>query len=94
MFLGVKVQDKEDAGWAVIKDIGITYLNGWDTIRKVAVDYGVWGIPEAFFIDREGRITYKYVGAVEWGTITAKLGDALQGIVSTEEGRGNYQSVR
>lgn len=29
---------------------------------KIAVDYGVWGIPESFFIDRQGRITYKHVG--------------------------------
>jgi len=94
VFLGVNIQDKENDARAFIEEFGITYLNGRDPSRRVAVDYGVWGIPETFFLDREGRITFKQVGAVEWGTITAKLGDALQGIVSAEEGRGNYQSVR
>jgi cytochrome c biogenesis protein CcmG/thiol:disulfide interchange protein DsbE len=28
------------------------------------VDYGVYGVPETFFIDREGRVRFKQVGAV------------------------------
>ena len=60
----------------------------------MAVNYGVWGIPETFFLDREGRITYKHVGAVERETIIAKVNEAMQGIVSAGEGRGSYQSVR
>lgn len=94
VFLGVNIQDKEQDARAFIEEFGITYLNGRDLSGKVSVDYGVWGIPETFFVDREGRITYKQVGAVEWPIITAKLGEALKGIVSAEEGRGAYQSVR
>jgi cytochrome c biogenesis protein CcmG/thiol:disulfide interchange protein DsbE len=30
----------------------------------VAVDYGVYGVPETFFIDRQGRIRLKHVGGV------------------------------
>ena len=94
VFVGVDIQDKEPDARAFIKEFGITYPNGWDVSGKVAVNYGVWGIPETFFLDREGRITYKHVGAVERQTIIAKVGEALQGIVSTGEGRGSYQSVR
>jgi cytochrome c biogenesis protein CcmG/thiol:disulfide interchange protein DsbE len=28
------------------------------------VDYGVYGVPETFFIDRKGRVRFKHVGAV------------------------------
>jgi cytochrome c biogenesis protein CcmG/thiol:disulfide interchange protein DsbE len=28
------------------------------------VDYGVYGVPETFFIDREGRVRFKHVGAL------------------------------
>ena len=94
VFAGVDIQDKEPDARAFIKEFGITYPNGWDVSGKVAVNYGAWGIPETFFLDREGRITYKHVGAVERQTIIAKVGEALQGIVSTGEGRGSYQSVR
>jgi len=28
------------------------------------VDYGVYGVPETFFLDRQGRTRFKHVGAV------------------------------
>ena len=94
VFVGVNIQDKEANARAFIKEFGLTYPNGWDPSGRVAVNYGVWGIPETFFLDPAGRITYKHVGGVERQTITAKLGEALQGIVSSGEGRGNYQAIR
>jgi cytochrome c biogenesis protein CcmG/thiol:disulfide interchange protein DsbE len=30
----------------------------------VSVDYGVYGVPETFFIDRRGQVRFKQVGAV------------------------------
>jgi cytochrome c biogenesis protein CcmG/thiol:disulfide interchange protein DsbE len=94
VFLGVNVQDKEEDGRAFIKEFGITYLNGRDASGKTAVDYGVWGIPESFFIDRQGRITYKHAGEISAQIIAAKLDEAMQGIVSAGEGKGEYRSVQ
>jgi cytochrome c biogenesis protein CcmG/thiol:disulfide interchange protein DsbE len=93
VFVGINIQDKEEAARAFMKEFGITYLNGRDEDGKIAIDYGVWGIPETFFIDREGRITYKHAGELKAPVIAAKLGEALQGIVSAE-GKGEYRSVR
>ena len=94
VFLGVSIQDKEDDARRFLKEFGITYLNGHDSTGKIVIDYGVWGIPETFFIDRQGRITYKHVGALGVSVITAKLDQALLGIVSAEEGKGEYRTVR
>lgn len=94
VFLGVNIQDREEAARAFLQEFGITYPNGRDTAGKIAIAYGVWGLPETFILDREGRITYKHIGALGWTTITTKLGEALQGIVSTEEGKGEYLQVR
>ena len=94
MFLGIDIQDTEQDARAFLKEFGITYLNARDASGEVAIEYGVWGIPETFFIDREGRITFKQVGALGMPTIMAKLDEALEGIVSAEEGRGEYRSVR
>jgi cytochrome c biogenesis protein CcmG/thiol:disulfide interchange protein DsbE len=69
-------------------------LNGRDSSGKIAIDYGVWGIPETFFLDPRGRITYKHAGELRVPVITAKLDDALKGAVSVEEGKGEYRSVR
>lgn len=94
VFLGVNIQDKEKDARAFMKEFGVTYLNGPDTSGKIAVDYGVWGIPESFFIDPQGRITYKHAGELRALTITAKLDEALRGIVSATEGKGEYRSVQ
>ena len=47
-----------------LKEFNVTYPNGRDESGKIAVDYGTWGIPESFFIDPQGRITYKHVGGI------------------------------
>jgi cytochrome c biogenesis protein CcmG/thiol:disulfide interchange protein DsbE len=94
LFLGVNIQDQEESARAFIDEFGVTYPNGLDRGSRIAIDYGVWGLPETFFIDRDGRITYKHVGALGWTTITAKLDEARRGVVSAAEGRGEYQSSR
>ena len=61
---------------------------------KIAVDYGTWGIPESFFIDPQGRITYKHVGGIRAALVVTKLDEAAKGIVSAQEGKGDYQPIR
>jgi cytochrome c biogenesis protein CcmG/thiol:disulfide interchange protein DsbE len=94
VFVGVNIQDKEPDARAFLEEFGITYPNVIDQGNRVAIDYGVWGIPETFFINGEGRITYKHVGEIGWPTITSKLDEALRGVVSASEGRGDYRSTR
>jgi cytochrome c biogenesis protein CcmG/thiol:disulfide interchange protein DsbE len=94
VFVGVNIQDDEARAREFLEEFGITYPNGIDRGSKIAIDYGVWGLPETFFIDRDGRITYKHVGALGWDTIGAKLDEALRGVVSAGEGKGAYQSIR
>lgn len=94
VFVGVNIQDKEESARAFLEEFGITYPNGIDRGARIAIEYGVWGLPETFFIDRDGRITYKHVGSLGWQTITTKLEEATRGVVSASEGRGEYQSSR
>ncbi len=94
VFVGVNIQDDDSSAQEFLREFGITYPNGIDRGSKIAIDYGVWGLPETFFIDRDGRITYKHIGALGRETITAKLDEAVRGIVSAGEGRGAYQSIR
>jgi cytochrome c biogenesis protein CcmG, thiol:disulfide interchange protein DsbE len=62
--LGVDIQDKDEAGRKFIGDFGLTFANGPDRTGKVSVDYGVYGVPETFFIDRQGSIRVKHVSAL------------------------------
>jgi cytochrome c biogenesis protein CcmG/thiol:disulfide interchange protein DsbE len=93
VFIGVNIQDKEEDARAFMKEFAISYLNGRDESGKIAINYGVWGIPETFFIDPQGRITYKHAGELKAPIIEAKLDEALRGVVSAE-GKGDYRSVR
>ena len=62
--VGVAIQDKPDASRKFIADFSLSFPNAPDPDGKVSVDYGVYGVPETFFIDRAGRIRLKQTGAV------------------------------
>ncbi len=95
VFVGVNVQDQEQAARAFIKEFGLSFPNGPDPEGRIAVDYGVYGIPELFFVDGNGQITYKHIGAIGKRLLQAKLEDARRGVVSREGGRSErYQSAR
>ncbi len=79
---------------AFLREFDITYANGIDAGNRIAIGYGIWGIPETFFIDRNGRITYKHIGALDADIIHAKLEEARQGVVSRREGKGDYRSIQ
>jgi cytochrome c biogenesis protein CcmG/thiol:disulfide interchange protein DsbE len=62
--MGVDIQDKRDAAQKFVEDFGLTFPIAQDLKGTVSVDYGVYGVPETFFVDRQGRIRVKHVGAV------------------------------
>jgi len=62
---GLNYKDKrEDAlGW--LNNFGNPYLKSLsDTDGLVGIDYGVYGVPETFVIDKQGVIRYKQIGPV------------------------------
>jgi cytochrome c biogenesis protein CcmG/thiol:disulfide interchange protein DsbE len=64
MVVGVDIQDTTEAARKFIDQFQLTFPNARDVHGKVSIDYGVYGVPETFFIDRQGRIRLKHVGAV------------------------------
>mgnify|MGYP001608231314 CR=1 FL=1 len=64
MVVGVDIQDKVEAARKFIGDFGLSFPNAQDVTGKISIDYGVYGVPETFFIDRKGSIRAKHVGAV------------------------------
>ena len=62
VFVGVNIQDRPDAARAFIREFGKTYPIGPDPDGKISIDYGVYGVPETFFVDKQGRISFKQVG--------------------------------
>lgn len=77
MFIGIDFKDTEADALAHIREFGKTYPIGPDP-GHVAVDYGLLGIPETFFIDKEGIIVHRHIGAVKEADITSNLEELLR----------------
>jgi len=71
--VGVDMQDTAEAARAFIQRFGLTFANAPDPQGKLAVEYGVYGVPETFFVARDGTIRAKHVGALTDAVIRAKL---------------------
>ncbi len=63
--VGLDYKDKREDGEATLKKAGDPYtLVISDADGKVGFDYGVYGVPETYVIDKKGMIAYKLIGAV------------------------------
>jgi cytochrome c biogenesis protein CcmG/thiol:disulfide interchange protein DsbE len=75
--VGLNYQDREGEARAFIQRFGKTSPNGPDKGSKIAIAYGVYGVPETFFIDDAGRIYAKHIGEISWETLAAKIEEGL-----------------
>jgi len=64
VMVGVNYQDKDEPARRFLTQFGHTFPNAPDPGSRVAVDYGVYGVPETYFIDKKGRVRFKQVGPV------------------------------
>ena len=61
--LNYKDQPQEAADW--LDSLGDPYTRtGADLDGRVGIDWGVYGVPETFIIDKAGRIAYKQIGPI------------------------------
>jgi cytochrome c biogenesis protein CcmG/thiol:disulfide interchange protein DsbE len=62
---GISYKDKAEDSRRFLAELGNPYARvGWDNDGRVAIEWGVYGVPETFVIDRRGRIRHRHVGAV------------------------------
>ncbi|MEP6718590.1 MAG: DsbE family thiol:disulfide interchange protein [bacterium] len=62
---GLNYKDKREDALSWLGELGDPYvLSAADTDGRVGIDYGVYGAPETYLIDREGIIRFKQVGPV------------------------------
>lgn len=86
VIVGVNVQDTEKAAREFMNRFQFTFPNGPDPRGKISIDYGVYGIPETFVLDKEGRIAHKHVGAVTADVLTAQIEGLLRRAPRAVEG--------
>lgn len=91
VFVGVNHQDQPDNALAFLDELGRSpqtlYLE--DVGSRLAFEFGVLGLPETFFVDREGNVVGKVTGPVSHDLLIATvdaiiLGEDI-GVVKTGE---------
>jgi cytochrome c biogenesis protein CcmG/thiol:disulfide interchange protein DsbE len=71
---GLNHKDRREDGLGWLKDFGNPYvLSASDTDGRVSIDYGVYGVPETYLIDRNGIIRFKQVGPVTPEVVRDKI---------------------
>jgi len=63
--IGINYKDNEKKVLAWLKELGNPYSNiAIDKNGRIAIDWGVYGIPETFIINSKGIIKYRHVGPI------------------------------
>jgi cytochrome c biogenesis protein CcmG, thiol:disulfide interchange protein DsbE len=71
---GLDYKDKPSDAARWLAQLGDPYTRtGADIDGRVAIDWGVYGVPETFVVDRRGVIAYKQVGPVTQDILDWKL---------------------
>jgi cytochrome c biogenesis protein CcmG/thiol:disulfide interchange protein DsbE len=61
--IGLNWKDKPEAARAFLEELGDPFERiGSDPSGRAGIDWGVYGVPETYVVDAQGRIRYKHVG--------------------------------
>lgn len=62
---GLNYKDTRAAAQAWLARLGNPYVDSaFDEKGRVGIDWGVYGVPETFLVDRSGMIRYKHIGPI------------------------------
>lgn len=72
--VGLNYKDGRQDGIDWLRQFGNPYrVSAFDNDGRVGIDFGVYGVPETFVIDKRGVIRYKHIGPLTPEVITEKL---------------------
>ena len=72
--VGLNYKDETSAAQQWLKKWGDPYaLSLYDETGLAGLDWGVYGVPETFVIDRRGVVQYKHIGPLREQDITETL---------------------
>ena len=76
-FVGVNVWDNDDKARAFLDEFSVSYANGLDAGGGAPIDFGVTGLPETFFVDRQGQLVRKFIGPISERALRAAVEELL-----------------
>lgn len=77
--IGLNYKDKREDATHMLKTEGNPYdVSVVDTDGRVGIDWGVYGVPETFVVDKQGIIRYKHIGPISPEAWTQTLQPLIQ----------------
>ena len=77
--VGAVYQSRQDDVIAFLDELGRGYPVGMDDRSRAAIGFGVRGVPETYFVDRDGTVVAKITGPISLGLATATLDRIILG---------------
>ncbi len=72
--VGLNYKDEPGEALRWLNQFGDPYQSiAYDPDGRVAMDFGVYGAPETFVVDAQGKIRYKHIGPIDRATIDDTL---------------------
>lgn len=72
--VGLNYKDGRDQGTAWLREHGNPYsVSAFDGEGRVGIDYGVYGVPETFVVDKQGIIRFKFTGPLTQKEVEGRL---------------------
>jgi cytochrome c biogenesis protein CcmG/thiol:disulfide interchange protein DsbE len=72
--VGIAYKDRPQDAQKLLDDAGDPYSRvGLDESGRTGIDFGVYGVPETYVIDKEGRIRRRFVGPLTPDAVAKEL---------------------
>ncbi|MFN3262880.1 MAG: DsbE family thiol:disulfide interchange protein [Pikeienuella sp.] len=76
---GFNYKDQPGQAKAFLSELGDPYTAiGADSSGRAGIEWGVYGVPETFVINGEGRIVYKHVGPIQNDDLDRRIRPAIE----------------
>ena len=91
--VGAVYQSREDDVIAFLDELGRGYPTGMDDRSRAAIGFGVRGVPETYFVDRDGTVVAKISGPISLDLAAATLDRILLGQPVESKSTGELQTT-
>lgn len=72
--LGIAYKDDPQKSRALLEDLGNPYARvAMDRSGRTAIEFGLYGVPETYVIDRQGRIRFRQPGPLDERTVEERI---------------------
>ncbi len=79
LFVGINTQERSQTGaQELLSEFSISYPNGVDESNRINIDYGLFGLPETFFIRADGTLSYRHSGEISREALDEQLRALLE----------------